>query len=416
MLRTSAPTRRRFLNTSLLGAGGLAAGALLPSAVEAADEILLGGVHDESGVIDIAGQPMAKVLRFAVKELNDKGGVLGKPVRLVEYDSQSNMQLYSQYAQQLALRDRVAVVQGGITSASREVIRPVLNRFKTLYFYNTQYEGGVCDRNIFCTGTVPSQTVKNLVEHVTNKWGKKIYSLAADYNYGQITATWVEKYAKDFGGEVVATEFFPLDVTNFGPTISKIQAAKPDLIMSILVGSAHLSFYRQWAAAGMKAQIPMASTTFGAGGNEIVLLTPEESNGMIGSLGYFQEIDTPANNDFRRRIEAFFGADAPLLTELSCATYEGTMLWAKAVEMAGGTDTADVIEALETGISVDGPSGKVTIEPQSHHTTRDVHIAEINDRKWKVLQTFEQQGPGWSQEVCNLKENPRSNKQVVFQL
>ena len=59
------------------------------------------------------------------------------------------MQLYTQFAQQAALKDKVAVVHGGITSASREVIRPVLDKFKTLYFYNTQYEGGVCDRNQF---------------------------------------------------------------------------------------------------------------------------------------------------------------------------------------------------------------------------------------------------------------------------
>ena len=59
------------------------------------------------------------------------------------------------------------------------------------------------------------------------------------------------------GGEVVETEFFPLDVTQFGATISKIQAAAPDMVMSVLVGTGHLGFYRQWAASGMKSKIPM---------------------------------------------------------------------------------------------------------------------------------------------------------------
>jgi len=72
-------------------------------------------------------------------------------------DPQSNMQLYAQYAQQMALKDKVTALFGGITSASREVIRPVMKRFNTLYFYNTQYEGGVCDRNTFCTGQTPAQ-------------------------------------------------------------------------------------------------------------------------------------------------------------------------------------------------------------------------------------------------------------------
>jgi hypothetical protein len=95
----------------------------------------------------------------------------------VTYDPQSNMSLYSQYATQLALKDKVAVVQGGITSASRETIRPIFHRFQTLYFYNTLYEGGVCDRNEISIGTTPAQTVEKLVPHVMNLWGKKVYTI-----------------------------------------------------------------------------------------------------------------------------------------------------------------------------------------------------------------------------------------------
>ena len=52
----------------------------------------------------------------------------------------------------------------------------------------------------------------------------------------------------------------PLDVTDFGAAISKIQAASPDFIWSALVGGAHMSFYRQWKATGMTGKIPLAST------------------------------------------------------------------------------------------------------------------------------------------------------------
>ena len=96
------------------------------------------------------------------REANAAGGLAGRQIKLINYDTQSNMQLYTQFAQQAALKDKVAVVHGGITSASREVIRPVLDRFKTLYFYNTQYEGGVCDQQ-FDTGVTPARTVEKLV-------------------------------------------------------------------------------------------------------------------------------------------------------------------------------------------------------------------------------------------------------------
>ena len=405
-------SRRRFMQSTALTAGAAAAATLFPAmSAEAADEILVGGLHDLSGFLDFAGIPMNQIMLMAIEEINASGGLLGKQVKGVVYDPQSNMSLYSQYATQLALKDKVAVVMGGITSASRETIRPIFHRFKTLYFYNTLYEGGVCDRNEITLGTTPAQTVEQLVPHTMKLWGKKVYTLAADYNYGQITAAWVKRYVEQNGGEVVSTDFFPLDVTNFGPTISKIQAAKPDFVMGVLVGSAHLSFYRQWAAAGMKGKIPDASTTFGAGGNEVV---PAESNGLVNALGYFQDVDTPANNAWRKKIEAFFPDKVPLLTELSCATYEGVHLWAKGVTKAGTTKRMPVIEALETGISFDGPSGKVTIDPKTHHCIRNVHLAVIEDRKWRVLETYNQVPPADTQAVCDLEKNPNDTTMYVI--
>ncbi len=257
----------------------------------------MASIHDLSGGLDIYGKPMVDALTLAVEEANAAGGLLGRQIKLISYDTQSNMQLYTQFAQQAALKDKVAVVHGGITSASREVIRPVLDRFKTLYFYNTQYEGGVCDRNQFDTGVTPAQTVEKLVPYAMKKWGKKVYVVAADYNYGQITSQWVKKYVTENGGEVSSIDFFPLDVTNFGPTISKIQAAKPDFVWSALVGGAHISFYRQWAAAGMRKSIPMASTTF-AVGNEHIVLSPEECDGMLVCYNYFQDLKNPVNEAF----------------------------------------------------------------------------------------------------------------------
>ena len=154
-----------------------------------------------------------------------------------------------------------------------------------------------------------------------------------------------------------STDFFPLDVTNFGPTIAKIQAAKPDIVMSVLVGGAHISFYRQWAASGMKKQIPMASTTFGLG-NEQAVLTAGGRRRHHRHYGYFPSIETPENLDFIKRYEARFGKNAPGNIEMSAMTYQGFNLWADAVTKAGTIDRMKVIQALETGMSFVGPAGK----------------------------------------------------------
>ncbi len=137
-----ALSRRDLLRTaSAVPLSTLAMPALLRSA-KAETPILVGSLHDQSGPLAASGAPMVESLKLGIEEVNAAGGLLGRPLQLVHYDTQSNIQMYSQYAQQLAVRDKVAVVHGGITSASREAIRPTFNRFKVLYFYNVLYEAG----------------------------------------------------------------------------------------------------------------------------------------------------------------------------------------------------------------------------------------------------------------------------------
>ena len=404
--------RRSFIKSSGAAMAGTSS-LILPLSALAADEIGIGSIHDLSGGLDIYGKPMLDCLTLAIEEQNAAGGLLGKKLKLVSYDPQSNMQMYTQFAQQAALKDKVAVVHGGITSASREVIRPVLNKSKTLYFYNTQYEGGVCDRGSFMTGVTPAQTVGKLIPYAMKKWGKKIYVIAADYNYGQITSQWVKKFALENGGSIAAIDFFPLDVTTFGPTIAKIEAAKPDMVVSALVGGAHMSFYRQWAAAGLTKKIPLASTTF-AVGNEHIVLSAEEADGFLLSYNYFENLDTPENKAFKERFHKRFGKDYPNITELAMGTYQGFKLWAEGVKKANSVEIGKVTTALESGISINGPSGKVTIDPATHHCILNVSVAEVKAKKLNILQTFPQQAPTDTSAVCNLQKNPKDNQQYVI--
>lgn len=401
-------TRRKAIQLGSAAAAPLA----MPFVAQAAEPIKVGSLLDLSGPLGSTGQPMYDAIRLAVDEVNAGGGLLNRKVKLINYDTQSTIALYSQYAQRLALRDRVDVIQGGITSASREAIRPVFDRYRVLYFYNVLYEGGVCDIDCYCTGTTPAQTVSKLVEYSLKTWGKKVYIVAADYNYGQITAKWMKKYTEDGGGSVQAIEFFPLDVTSFSASISKIQAAKPDVLLSALVGSNHTAFYRQWQAAGMKKKVPIASTTFGLV-NELATLSPEVTNGIVTGYGYFQELDTPANKAFVGAIHKKFGMNVPYLGEPAATTYEGFHLWAKGVKRAGSLNRMKVIKALDSGISFNGPSGHVALDPASHQTIRNAYLGKAVNKKWDVIATYTNQEPADTQAVCNLIKHPRTDKQFV---
>lgn len=399
-------TRRDFITA----AGATAViGALPGKAIAQGAPIKLGSILDNSGNLDGYGKPMVLATQLAVEELNAAGGLLGRKIQLIQYDSQSDIALYTKFAQQLVRQDKVDVVHGGITSASREAIRPTFTRSNTLYFYNVLYEGGVCDRNTVCTGTTPAQANEPLVEIGMKKWGNKVYIVAADYNYGQITAKWLAHYIGQRKGTVAKTDFFPLDVADFGSTIAKIQQEKPNFVISALVGGAHMSFYRQWAASGINKRIPLASTTFGVG-NEHLALSPAEGDGILIVGNYSQEVPTAANKAFLAAFAKRFG-DSKIVHEIAVSQYQGIKLWAECVKKAGSLNRNALLKVIESGPKIDAPSGVVALDAKTHHAALDIYVMEVKGQKLTITETNKQRPPSDTAQYCDLIKNPKENKQ-----
>ena len=409
-------SRRHFLasTSSAAGLSALGSGFLVDDVLAQSGPIKLGSVLDNSGNLDGYGKAMVMATALAADEINAGGGLLGRKIQVVQYDSQSDIALYTKYAQQLTRDDKVDVVHAGITSASREAIRQTFKRSNTLYFYNVLYEGGVCDRNVVCTGTTPAQAVEPIVEVALKQWGKTAYILAADYNYGQITAKWLAHYIAQGKGSVLKTDFFPLDVADFGSTIAKIQQEKPAFVVAALVGGAHMSFFRQWAASGMNKKIPLCSTTFGVG-NEHLALSAAEGDGILIAGNYSQEADTPANKEFLAKWSKKYG-DAKIVHEIAVSQYQGIMLWAACVKKAGSLDREKMLTAIESGVSIVGPGGTVTLDAKTHHAILDINVMEVKGQKLTIKQQFKGRKPSDTAQFCDLAKNPNDNKQYEVKI
>ena len=347
-----------------------------------ADTIKLGILEDETGNFAIAVVPKIHAYELAVKEINANGGVLGKKLEIVRYDTQSDNRRFQEFARRLIKKDKVDVVFGAFSSASRESIRGIMEKNKMLYFYNNQYEGGVCSKTTFMTGAVPEQQFSTLVPWMMEKYGKNVYTIAADYNFGQISAEWVRQIVKENGGTMVGEEFIPLDVSQYSQTIQKIQKAKPDVLMTLLVGAKQASFYEQQASAGLK--IPMATSINVGQAYEHKRFAPPALENMFVTVNYIEEVHDviksgefhDKSKDYVKRFRALY-PDEPYINMESANAYNAIYIYAKAVEKAGTTETMKVVEALESGISQDGPSGVVTMDPKSHHGSHTIFLIEV---------------------------------------
>jgi len=117
---------------------------LVSSTVFAADNpIKLGVLEDQSGDFAVATIGKVHAIQLAADEINKAGGIMGRPLELVTYDTQSENTRYQEFMRRVLQRDKVDVVFAGFSSASREAYRPIVDQFNGFAFYNNQYEGGV---------------------------------------------------------------------------------------------------------------------------------------------------------------------------------------------------------------------------------------------------------------------------------
>lgn len=401
--------------TKTLGAGALALGVLATTALHAAETVKVGVLHSLSGTMAISETSLRDILLFTADEINAKGGVLGKKIELVIVDGASDWPTFAEKAKQLTEQDKVAVTFGCWTSVSRKYVLPVLEKNNALLFYPVQYEGEEESQNVFYTAEAVNQQATPAVDYYLAEGKKKFYLLGTDYVYPQTTNLVLLEYLlskgvplenigggfkKDENGKIIAagkyTGFGHTDYQQIVAEIKQFAASGDACVISTLNGDTNVPFFKEYAASGLTAETcPVVS--FSISEDEFRGLPADKLVGQLGCWTYFQSIDTPANKKFVADFKAWLaGTSYPGVVKVGRVTcspmvlsYNGVYLWKAAVEKAGSFDVDAVRTALKSGLSFDGPAGKVTTQ-KNMHLTKNVYIGETKaDGQFKILKSFD---------------------------
>ena len=374
---TKRVDRRKFLaGGASIATASLAGCALMGGG--SSDTIKLGVLEDQSGNFALVGSPKHKASLLAIEEINNDGGIDGKQIEYFDPDPQSNNDRYLELTRRMINQRQVDALWAGYSSATRETIRPTIDDNDQLYFYTTQDEGGVCDKNIFAVGPTARQQLGSVLPYLVEEYGPEIYTIAADYNFGQLSADWVKVLANENDAEVIGEEFIPLSESQFSSTINRIQDADPDFVMSMLVGSNHTSFYEQKASAGL--DVPIGTSTAMAQGYEHLRLDPPAMENIFAGVNYMEEIPTKRNTDDGGFVDRYYDkfSDAPYLNEEAENNYFSIYMYKAAVEQAGTTDQEEVKAALESGITYPAPEApegeEIELVPETHHVNHHMWV------------------------------------------
>ncbi|MSQ27752.1 MAG: urea ABC transporter substrate-binding protein [Dehalococcoidia bacterium] len=336
--------------------------------------IKVGVLHSLSGTMAISETSVRDATLLAIEEINAKGGVLGKKIEPVIEDGASDWPTFAEKAKKLIQKDQVAVVFGCWTSASRKAVLPVFESLKSLLFYPVQYEGLEKSPNIFYTGATTNQQIVPAVEYLLAQGKKKMYLLGSDYVFPRTSNKIIKLQLEAQGGQLVGEEYTPLGHTDYTTVVSKILAAKPDVVFNTLNGDSNVAFFKQLKSAGNTPD-KIQTMSVSIAEEETRGIGPENLVGHLVAWNYYQTTDTPENKKFVAAYKAKYGQNRVTDDPIE-AGYLGVYLWAKAVEKAGSTDV-EKVRAAAKGIEFAAPGGMVTVDGDNQHIYKTVRMGRV---------------------------------------
>jgi len=324
--------------------------------------IRVGILHSLTGVTAISETPLADAALLAVSELDEQGGLLGRPVEVLLRDGASNPEVFAREAEDLLVNEGCDAILGCWSSASRKAVKPIVERHDAVLFYPMQYEGLEESPCIVYTGSCLNQQFEPGVQWTLTNGHRSCCIIGSDYVYPRTAGVLVRALMESRGGCVLDEVYAPLDSLDFDAVVQRLDRLRPDIVFNTLAGEGNLCFFRQLAGAGLTADTcPVLSFSF----TEVELeRVKAEAAGHFACWSYFQTLETDENRRFLQRFHRTFG-ESRVASDPVVTSYTQVHLWAAMVRRAGSARASDVRRCAD-GEAWLGPSGWLIVQGNNH--------------------------------------------------
>ena len=267
--------------------------------------IKVGVIQSQTEFMGDTGQAVINATLFAIDEINRSGGVLGRQIRPIVGDGQSDELVFAREARRLLDDEAVSVLFACLTSTHRRAVEPVVREYDRLLVYPGESEGLEQSPHVICLGPLPNQHILPAVGWFRNTLGKRrFYFVGSDTVYARAVRAILGDFARSLSVELVGESYVnPADVVGWAvQTVRQIQSIEPDAIVTLLQGKANLAFIHRLRTVRITpARIPTLSCTF----------TEHDLRNILGQMAgdylcghYYQSLKTRENARFLARMAA----------------------------------------------------------------------------------------------------------------
>lgn len=366
--------RRLFI--SLLALAFVAGGFFFPGAVDAQKKpILVGFPMFLTGGGALFGEPSKIGAEMAVKEINEKGGILGRPVELLVRDCKSSPDEATRVARELILKEKVEFLVGGLTASQGLALSELAKTEKILYIAPISKTTAMTEPDklhpyVFRAAANTNTEGRSAAVFMAKQPWKRIYTIGPDYEYGQMVTKafvdWIKKLKPDV--EIVLQGWPKLGEPDFTPFITAALAAKPEAAFMSLWGGDFVNFTKQAKPYGFFDKVKAVCSGEGGSPETGISLRDDLPLGITSNAYHlFYYPDTPENKAYVERLKAFTKKEYP--PSWAITGYIAMQFLFEAIKKAGSTETMKVVKALE-GLTIDTPIGKQTMRAKDHQANR----------------------------------------------
>ena len=337
--------------------GWALATALLGIAAPAAaqDPIKIGLIVDRIGFAKAWSEPITQGAVYAARELNAKGGVLGRKVELVIEDDQSKPDLSATAARKLeeagaafilSLTHTVAALQAQTVTV--ETKTPHLAPSLTVDTLTTQVQ----NPNFWQTGPLASTQIATLLSYARHSNYKRVALVSDNSAISQATAKAFKAEFDKNRIELAADEVLPSGAQSAEAQMQKVRAAKPDAIfLATLLTPENLLVLRAYRQHAMKT--PLIGNY-----NLAVPVYMSVAKGLLDGIVFVDAWD-PAKPQVKQFIAGYAKEMGTEPHNMMGYGYDGVMLAADAIRRAGSTDKEKVRQAMQATRGYKGVLGSV---------------------------------------------------------
>lgn len=358
-----------------------ACGAAASGSSGSGSTVTVGESTSLSGSIANLGQTGLQGLQMAVDDINAKGGLLGKKVKVVSADDNITPATGASNARSMITKDHVVALFGPVASSIASAEEQVAAQYKVPIFFHTSNDVSLMTKTFtpYAFQNVPNTTMepRAVADYLAQKVGSKkitIATFAPDYSFGHDTVDGFLQALHDLhvNFQLVKQEFPPLGASDISSYLSALVSAHPQYVFNAQYGGDLVAFTKQAASYGFfkdtKVIAMYAYAPLSALGNAA----------PAGAIGFdrapFWAIQTPGMGTFVKDYKAKYG-NYP--TEWAILAYASAQEWAYGVKKAGSFDAAKVSKALP-GATVPSIIGPMKIRACDHQAEVPEYVGTIS--------------------------------------